>query len=228
MSKRRLSFRRSAPRVTFPSVANAYTYDGVLYLAVTRRCTLHCVFCPKIHGRWVVAGNDLRSDPELDADALIAAAEAVGLAQHRHVAFVGLGEPTMRLDVVLDVARRLRARGHHVRMVTDGLASLRHGEDVTPRFEGAFDEVDVSLNAPDPASYVRYCPNVHGEAAHPAVCAFIRALRAHVPVVKASVVALPDQDLAACRALADELGVELRVRPWFDPLRGEPHERAEA
>lgn len=206
-------------------MANAYTYDGVLYLAVTRRCTLHCTFCPKTHGRWIVAGNDLRLDPELDAAQLMAAAEAAGLSQHHHVAFVGLGEPTLRLDVVLEVGRALRARGHHVRMVTDGLASLRHGTDVTPRLEGALDEVDVSLNAADPIAYAKLCPNVYGPSAHPAVCDFIRAVQRHVPVVKASVVAVPGLDLAACRALAQSLGVELRVRPYFDPLTGEPHER---
>jgi len=219
-----MSFRRTAPRATLGLVANAYTYDGVLYLAVTRRCTLHCTFCPKTHGRWVVAGNDLRSDPELDAGQLVAAAEEVGLAQHHHVAFVGLGEPTLRLDVVLEVGRILRARGHHVRLVTDGLASLRHGRDVAPLFAGALDEVDVSLNAPDGDTYAKVCPNAYGPAAHTAACDFIRAIRAHVPEVKATVVAVPGLDLDACRALADSLGVPLRVRPYFDPTTGEPHE----
>ena len=57
-----------------------------------------------------------------------------------------------------------------------------------------------------------------------AACDFIRAVKRHVPSVVASVVATPGQDLAACRALADDLGVPLRVRPYFDPKLGEPHE----
>lgn len=210
-------------------MANAYTYDGVLYFAVTRRCTLHCTFCPKTQGVWTVAGNDLRSDPELDADQLIAAAEAVGLPDFHRVAFVGLGEPTLRLEVVLEVGRALRARGHHVRMVTDGLANRRHGFDVTPRFAGALDEVDVSLNAPDGDTYARLCPNVYGASAHASVCEFVREVKKHVPVVKVSAVAVPELDpaaLQAIRALAESLGVELRVRPYFDPVTGEPHARA--
>ena len=204
-------------------MAVAYAYDGVLYLAVTRRCTLACTFCPKMHGRWVVAGNDMSRDPEPTIEELIEAARAAGLADHPDVAFVGLGEPTLRLDVVVEVGRRLRAEGHRVRLVTDGLASLRSGEDVTPRLEGAVDEVSVSLNAGDGETYAHICPSKYGSDAHGAVCAFLRAAKDHVPRVTASVIAMPEVDLEACRHLADELGVELRVRPYFDPIGGAPH-----
>lgn len=204
-------------------MAIAYVYDGCLYLAVTRRCTLHCTFCPKTHGRWTVAGNSLHDDPEPSAAELVAAAEAVGLERHQEVAFVGLGEPTLRLPVVLETAKQLRARGFYVRLVTDGLASLREGHDVAPLLEGVFHEVDVSLNAPDGATYAALCPNPYGERAHAAACEFLRRVRLYVPCAKATVVAIPGLDLEACRALAAELRVELRVRPYFDPLRGEPH-----
>lgn len=202
----------------------AYLYDGTLYLAVTRRCSLRCTFCPKTHGRWTVAGNDLRYDPEPSAAVLLEAAARLGTTSHREVAFVGLGEPTMRLDVVVEVGRALRARAERVRLVTDGLASLRHGTDVSGRLEGAVDEVNVSLNAADPATYVQLCPNPFGEAAHAAACDFIRRVQAHVPVVKATAVAAPSVDMDAVRVLAERLGVGLRVRPYFDPVLGEPHE----
>ena len=206
-------------------MAIAYPYDGVLYLAATRRCTLACVFCPKQHGRWRVAGNDLGHDAEPSADELFAAAEALHPGTFREVAFVGLGEPTMRLAVVVEVGRRLRACGHRVRLVTDGLASLREGRDVAPELAPAIDEVVVSLNAADPETYVKLCPNRYGPLAHGAACDFIRSARLHLKRVEASVVAVPGLDLAACRRLAHELGVPLRERPWFDPLLGEPHER---
>jgi TatD DNase family protein len=208
-------------------MAIAYPYDGVLYLAATRRCTLACTFCPKHHGRWIVAGNDLSKDPEPTADELFAAAQALQPSLFKEVSFVGLGEPTMRLAVVLEVGRKLRAGGHRVRLVTDGLASLREGRDVTPEFAGAFDEVDVSMNAADGETYAKLCPNHYGAAAHAAACDFIRAARQHVPLVKATVVAVPGLDLPACRALAQQLGVPLRERPWFDPRFGEPHESAQ-
>ncbi len=205
-------------------MAVAYAYDGVMYLAVTRRCTLHCVFCPKTHGIWTVAGNDLSKDAEPDVATLLAAADAAGLVPAQPVAFVGLGEPTMRLDVVEPVGRLLRGRGHHVRLVTDGLANLRAGEDVTPRLAGAVDEVNVSLNAPNGEVYARVCPNPHGAAAHAQVCAFISRVKAHVPKVVATVVAVDGVDVPACQALAASLRVALRVRPYFDPRTEAPHD----
>lgn len=208
-------------------MAIAYAYDGTLYLAVTRRCTLACTFCPKTHGRWVVAGNDMSRDREPTLEVLLAAARelsrSTGLKQ---VAFVGLGEPTLRLDLVVGAGRALREEGHQVRLVTDGLANLRAGRDVTAELIGAVDEVSVSLNAPDAATYARLCPNRYGPAAHAAVCDFLRALQPRGLKVVASVVAAPGVDLAACQALATQLGVPLRVRPYFDPLAGEPHESA--
>ncbi len=204
-------------------MAIAYAYDGTLYLAVTRRCTLRCVFCPKTNGRWTVAGNDLSRDAEPDVDELLRAASDAGLGGFRDVAFVGLGEPTMRLEVIIGAGRQLRAGGHRVRLVTDGLASLRAGADVSSRLAGCFDEVDVSLNAPDSETYARLCPNRFGASAWDAARDFVRLARRHVPEVVATVVAMRDLDLAACRRVASGLGVPLRVRPYFTPLTGEPH-----
>ncbi|MFH1018109.1 MAG: TatD family nuclease-associated radical SAM protein [Pseudomonadota bacterium] len=208
-------------------MAIAYIYDGTLYLALTRECTLACVFCPKTHNRWTVAGNDMSRDGEPSLDELIGYAKSIGLAGYKNVAFVGLGEPTIRLDLLVTAGRILRATGHHVRLVTDGLASLRAGRDVSSELNGALDEVHVSLNASDAATYARLCPSRFGVSAHAAVCEFIRAVRAHVPVVKATVVALPGLDLAACERLASELGVPLRVRPYFPHKDGDPHDEPE-
>lgn len=164
-------------------------------------------------------------DTEPDAEQLMAAARVVGLEKHPHVAFVGLGEPTLRLDVVTSVGRQLRALGHHVRLVTDGLANLRAGTDVTDQLVGAVDEVSVSINAADPVTHARLCPNRFGTAAHAAACGFVRALKGKVPSVLVSVVDAPGTDLPACHRLAEDLGVPLRVRPYFNPEEGEPHEQ---
>lgn len=208
-------------------MAVAYAYDGTLYLAVTRRCTLACSFCPKTHGRWTVAGNDMSRDTEPTLERLLAAAHGVLETEPLHkVAFVGLGEPTFRLDLVTAAGRALRREGHHVRLVTDGLANLRAGRDVTPELADALDEVNVSLNAPDGEAWARVCPNPFGPAGHAAVCEFVTAVKRHVPAVVASCVAAPGVDVPATEALANRLGVPLRVRAYFDPRLGEPHEQA--
>ena len=72
--------------------------------------------------------------------------------------------------------RLVRSGVPRVRLDTDGLANLREGRDVTPDLAAAgLGAVVVSLNAPDAATYLRLCPNRHGEAAWEAVREFIRA-----------------------------------------------------
>jgi TatD DNase family protein len=195
----------------------AYVLGDALYVNLTSACTLACTFCPKIRDDdWVVGGYDLRLAHNPSADEVWAAIGRVGLLGRSEVCFTGLGEPTRRLDVLLDVSRRLVAAGcTRVRVDTDGLASLREGRDVPPLLADAgVNAVSVSLNAPDAATYVRICPNRHGEAAFDAMREFIRSAVRCIPDVAASAVALPGLSEDACRAVAESLGARFRWRPY--------------
>jgi TatD DNase family protein len=195
----------------------AYELGDALYLNVTSACTLACVFCPKIRdGSYEVGGHDLRLRGSPPVDDVWRAAVARRLAGRPEVVFTGFGEPTRRLGAVLELTRRLRAGGvARVRVDTDGLASLREGRDVAPELRAAgVDAVSVSLNAADAATYARLCPSVYGEAAFPAVQAFVRAAVAAGLEVAASCVAIPGLDERACRAVAEGLGARFRWRPY--------------
>jgi TatD DNase family protein len=211
-----MSSRSSSARTNATPVL-AYTLGDALYLNVTSACTLACVFCPKIRdGDFTVGGYDLRLDRAPSADEVWSAALAAGVAGRSEVVFTGFGEPTRRLAVVLDVARRLKAAGvARVRVDTDGLASLREGRDVAAELAAAgVDAVSVSLNAPDADTYARVCPSRFGARGFDACRAFIRAAVRSIPEVAASCVALPGLSEAACRAVAEELGARFRWRPY--------------
>ena len=196
----------------------AYVLDDALYLNLTSACTLACVFCPKIRdGDWKVGGFDLKLAGNPSADEVWEAALAAGpVDRFSEVVFTGLGEPTRRLAVLLDLARRLKGAGvRRVRLDTDGLANLREGRDVVPELAAAgLDAVSVSLNAPDAATYARICPSRHGEAAYPAVKDFLASAVRRIPDVAASAVALPGLSEEACRAVAESLGARFRWRPY--------------
>jgi TatD DNase family protein len=195
----------------------AYVLGDALYLNVTSGCTLACVFCPKIRDRdFTLAGYDLALKRDPTADEVWDAALAIGIDGRSEIVFTGFGEPTRRLAVVLEVTRRLKARGvARVRVDTDGLASLREGRDVPPELAAAgLDAISVSLNAADAATYARICPNRYGESAYGAVTAFIRSAVACLPEVAASCVALPGLSEEACRAVAQGLGARFRWRPY--------------
>lgn len=195
----------------------AYPLESGLYLNVTSACTLACTFCPKIRDDdFTVGGVDLRLERTPSADEVWAAARAAGIEGRSEVVFTGFGESTRRLEVVLELTRRLRAAGvSRIRLDTDGLASLRERRDVPPELAAAgLTAVSVSLNAADGETYARLCPNRYGAAAHEAVKEFIRSAVRCLPEVSASAVAVPGLSEQACRALAEELGARFRWRPY--------------
>ncbi len=205
----------SSPPTTPPVLA--YPLGDALYLNITSSCTLACVFCPKIGDDDFTVGDfDLRLKGNPDVEAIWSAARAAGLAGRSEVVFTGFGEPTRRLEVVLELTRRLKAAGvGRVRLDTDGLASLREGRDVVPELQAAgLDAVSVSLNAADAATYARLCPSRYGEAAYSAVKDFIRSATARLGEVAASAVGVDGLSEPDCRAVAEGLGARFKWRPY--------------
>ena len=195
----------------------AYALGDALYLNLTSSCTLACVFCPKIRDDdWVVGGYDLRLTRAPSADEVWEQVEQLGLAGRPEVVFTGLGEPTRRLEVLLEITERLVRSGvGRVRLDTDGLANLREGRDVTPELAAAgLGAVVVSLNAPDATTYARICPSRHGEAAWHAARGFIRDALPRIPEVHASFVGMPGLVMDDCRKTAEGLGAQFRWRPY--------------
>jgi TatD DNase family protein len=192
----------------------AYPIRDSLYLNVTDRCTNRCVFCAK-YGSPVVKGHDLELTGEPTAKELLEAVELQGgPGAWEEVVFCGFGEPLLQLDVVLETARELKARGaKKIRVNTDGLASLIHGRDVVAELAGVVDSVSVSLNAPDAETYRKLCrPGVEG--AYEALKAFVRQAAQTLPEVVVTAVAVPGLDVEACERVALELGAGFRRREY--------------
>lgn len=190
----------------------AYRIRNSLYLNVTKECDNECYFCGRFYSDTVQGHNlKIRRDPT--------AAEMIGAigdpAGYDEIVFCGFGEPSLRLDNVLEVAKAVKAAGGHTRLNTNGHASRIAGRDVTPELAGLIDRVSVSLNAPDEATYNAIChPTLPG--AYAATVEFIKAAKERGLDVTATVVAIPGKvDLEACRRLAeDELGVKFRAREY--------------
>ncbi|MFO8003220.1 TatD family nuclease-associated radical SAM protein [Thioalkalivibrio sp.] len=189
----------------------AYELHGNLYLNITYHCTLRCAFCPKFQGTWTVQGHDLLLTFEPTAEEVL---EAVGApARYEEVVFCGLGEPTLRLDTLLSVARELKIHGaRHLRLNTDGLANLVHGRDVTPDLASVLDSVSVSMTAADEATYNRHTrPKRAG--AYPAMLDFVRAARHQgIDVTMTAIHGLDGVDIAACERIAASLDAGFRRR----------------
>jgi len=189
----------------------AYRIRDSLYLNLTNRCSNACTFCAKFK-EFVVKGHALKLDHEPDFAEVI---RAIGdPTRFKEVVFCGYGEPLLRLELVKEVADWLHKRGVKVRINSDGQANLVHGRDILPELAGLVDTLSVSLNAADDETYQRICRSPFGKEAYEGVKDFLRRAPAHIPEVIATMVMLPGIDVAACRAVAKELGVKFREREY--------------
>jgi TatD DNase family protein len=197
-------------RETKPEVL-AYPIGKGLYINLTRGCTLHCEFCPK-WSKPIVHDYDLTLNHNPTAKEII---QAMGdFSGYEEIVFCGFGEPTLRLEVLLEVAAHVKKSGsQQVRINTDGLANLVYRRDITPRFNGLIDSISISLNAQDEATYNRHCRPAMPES-YSALLDFISLVKAHVPdVVATAVDGLEGVDIEACRQIAEEkMAVKFRRR----------------
>ena len=194
-----------------------YRIGDKLYVNLTRLCTAHCYFCPREGPEMVAWGHDLALVRDPTAAEIL---DAVGdPAAYDEIVYCGLGEPTIRLQMLIETARALKAKGARIRINTNGHGNLIHGRDVAPELEGVVDAVSVSLNYGSAELYERHCPSTFGLDAWPGILDFACRAGKHVGRVTMTVVAgAEDVDVDACRKIAEECGVEFRDRP-LDDLR---------
>lgn len=197
-----------------PEEVIGYTIRNSRYLNVTNRCSLRCRFCPKFNGDWSVREYSMRLRYEPTVQELI---EAAGNpSDYDEIVFCGMGEATMRLDVLLEVARELREKGARLRLNTSGVANIVHGRDVAPELARYIQSMSVSLNAQNEDVYNAHCnPKLPGT--YGAMLDFIKSAKASgAEVTVTAVDGLPGVDIAACEALAEKLGVKFRRRVLDD------------
>lgn len=198
------------PTATGSEDVVAYRLHGNCYINLTSRCTLRCQFCPKFNKNWEVQGYPLRLRQDPDVATILA---AVGdPVAYREVVFCGLGEPTLRLPELLQVADTLKQAGARIRLNTDGLANWVHQRNIVPELVGRVDALSISLNAQDEATYNRHCRPPAG-GAFPEVLEFILHARELIPDITITAIdGLEGVDIAACEALAERFKVKFRRR----------------
>lgn len=191
----------------------AYKIRNSLYLNITNRCANHCSFCAKFSD-FFVKGHFLKLNHEPSASEVMS---AIGdPSGYDEIVFCGYGEPLLRLDLVREVASRLKKLGCRIRINTDGQANLVHGRNILPELAGLVDAISVSLNAADSETYEKLCATPFGSAGFAGVCDFLIEAKKYIPTVVASAVTVPGLDIEAIRRLAESLGVIFREREYAD------------
>lgn len=195
-----------------PPLSFTYQIGQSLYINVTNRCNADCVFCDR-KGEAVINGYNLKMKKSEEPDAQVYINEIGDPKKYKEIVFCGYGEPTIRWDVVKDIAKYVKDNGGKTRMNTDGHGSYINKHDITPELAGLIDTVSISLNSTDPEQYaklMRIDPSMHQE-----MIDFAKRAKNYTHVVL-SIVGISEVDSeAAKKFVIEEVGVDFREREYF-------------
>lgn len=195
-----------------PKVSYTYQIGNSLYINVTNRCNADCVFCDR-KGAAMIKGYNLKMQKSEEPHANVYIEQIGDPRKYDEIVFCGYGEPTIRFDVVKEIAKYVKDNGGKTRINTDGHGNFINKHDITPELKNLIDTVSISLNSVDPEQYaqlMRVDKSMHAE-----MLDFAKKAKKYTHVVM-SIVGLNEVDSEkAKKFVTEELGVDFREREYF-------------
>lgn len=192
-----------------------YTYHNQVYANITNKCNCNCEFCVRSLHDGVGEADNLWMKGEPTLGEIKEAMDNFDFSHFQELVFCGYGEPTCALENLLAAAAYAKEKwGLTTRLNTNGLANRYHGRNVVPELAKVIDRVSISLNAPDAEKYQRIVRPIH-ENAFADMLAFADLAKEAFGHTQLSIVdVLAQEEIEACRRLADEHGIYLRIRKF--------------
>lgn len=198
-----------------------YSLDGKTYINLTNKCTNACIFCIRSI-KDDVCGKNLWLENENISSKDVIDQLKLFIQNDSEVIFCGYGEPTLKLDILKEVAKFAKDNYKNVkiRLNTNGHANFVHKRDITPELKGLIDEISVSLNACSEELYKELAqPNITTEKPLEEVKDFIKkSVESGIKTVASVVDGYKDYkiNLKKCEKITHDLGADFRVREWLD------------
>lgn len=197
----------------------AYRVDNGIYVNLTNRCTNDCVFCLRNNGNTAYGSNSLWLEREPSPEEVLSAVDDIFFNECEVFVFCGYGEPTCRLQALVDTAKLLKAKYNiPIRLNTNGQSELINcGSESTELLFGLIDRVSISMNSADADDYDKLCKPVFGKISYEAMLQFGKHCVGNIPEVIFSVVedTLTDEDIEKCRKTVKDIGAKLRIRKFI-------------
>lgn len=196
-----------------------YKVHDNIYVNLTNKCPCACTFCLRQTRDKMEDSDVLWLEHEPSVAEVKEAFEKVNLDDYNQVVFCGFGEPTERLDVLLEVAGWLKENyNKKIRVNTNGLSDLIYGKDTAPMFEGKADVISISLNTPSKERYYELTRSRFGIESFDKMLEFAKNVKHYVKEVVLTTVetTLTKEEEEQCRKICESLGVTYRIRPWED------------
>lgn len=196
-----------------------YKVHNNLYVNLTNKCPCACTFCLRQTRDHMEDSGVLWLEKEPTVDEVIADFANFNMDDYDEVVFCGFGEPTERIDVLLEVAAYVKKTYNKpTRINTNGLGNLVNGRDITPELKGLIDTVSISLNTPNKERYYELTRSKFGIGSFDAMIDFAKEAVKYVPHVVMTTVAttITKEEEAECQRICDNIGVKYRIRPFDD------------
>lgn len=187
-----------------------------IYVNLTNACPCACTFCLR-HTKEMAESNNLWLKKEPTVEDVISEFEKLDLCFYNEIIFCGFGEPTERLNELIEISKYLKSKYENIkiRLNTIGLSDLRYNKKTAPLLEGLIDTVSISLNASTADEFYNITRNKFGIKSYEAMKDFAVACKSYVPNVVFTVVdCIGEDEIKACREISNTLGITLRVRPF--------------
>lgn len=196
-----------------PKTSFTYLIHNSLYINVTNRCNADCTFCRRKEDPFLRGYNlGMKKSEEPAAEVYIN--EIGDPKKYDEIVFCGYGEPTIRWDVVKEVAKYVKDNGGKTRINTNGHGNLINKKDITPEMRGLIDTISISLNSYNSKQYAELMQV--SESHFDEMKTFASLAKKYVNKVVMSVVSLDEVEIEESRKVVeDEIGVEFRVREYF-------------
>lgn len=201
------------------SMTILYKVHNNIYVNLTNKCPCACTFCLRQTRDKMEDSDVLWLEHEPSVDEVKEAFGKINLDEYNQVVFCGFGEPTERLDVLLEVAGWLKENyNKKIRVNTNGLSDLIYGKDTAPMFEGKADIISISLNTPSRERYYELTRSKFGIESFDKMLEFAKNVKHYVKEVVLTTVetTLTKEEEEQCRKICESLGVTYRIRPWED------------
>lgn len=199
------------------SMTISYEVGKNLYLNLTNQCPCSCTFCIRNHADGAYGSDPLWLEHEPSAEEIAAALDSVDLSSYDEIVFCGYGEPTCRIDTVVETAGYIKKKrpSARLRINTNGLGDLINGYSVAEKLCAVMDVVSVSLNAGTKDEYLKVTrPKFDNafEAMQKFTADCVKTGKSEV--IMSVVDIIPEEQIEASREIAEKLGAKLRVRTF--------------
>lgn len=196
-----------------PGISYTYPLGRSLYINVTNRCNADCTFCKRKTFPFIGGFNlAMKKSEEPAADVYIK--EIADPKQYEEIVFCGYGEPTIRWNIVKQVAAYVKSKGGRTRLNTNGHGNLINHRDITPEMKDLIDVVSISFNSFDPTQYAELM-RLDEKHFHEMIN-FAKLSKSYVKKVVMSVVSIDEVEIERSRKVVEEeIGAEFRIREYF-------------